>query len=391
MKIFRPFCFVALIATFAALQKHIFSIESSTMTVMKSKDTSVNSDSSSHEQPILPTSTVKQVDPAFNMDDSPSDSPPKDILILVQGPESVFTTWYDRIREVSGTFNGDYGNEQVGDISLIYASYDKPINEPNCKWAAADSFSCRTLFVPNTTWTQGRNLLVHAAGCAEQQRGQKYLFWVFSDDDAELFCKIPGRNFPHGVPCWRRYFRLLQNEAYPGEIPILAHVLGLPTNRQSPKFIFSYMASNYYDAILNAFHRSYLEYLLPYAFLQPGASEWNSQAAHGFLMQACFDKMAVIPQQFRVTNNKHRDYSRGLNFTQIDIDTRNNFAPYVPHIKTATNRTEIRHFTNATILPNMTAVVDHVKSQRRSMLGHEQSCHSLAKRYHTWMEARKCK
>lgn len=316
-------------------------------------------------------------------------------IVLVQGEASAFSTWYHRIKEVAETYNNDSG----GGVTLIFASYDvplSPLHEPLCRGGivSVDSsrFSCQTMFIPQTTWTQGRNLLARAALCAEERIGHQFLYWTFSDDDAEMVCHVqqpgvPMEQSPRGVACWQRWFRLIQDQLYGADVPVVAAVVSeLQDPTYYPAFVpSSYTVTDYYGKELNSFHRNYVEHLMPYCLLAKESSEWNSQAAHGFLMEACFHHMGILPQQFRVTNEVHRDYARHLNFTQMRRDALHNYQSFVPHLSPREKIRDILHYNRKTVLSTWDDVLAHVAKMKESRKPVAEQCHALTRRFQEWL------
>ena len=80
--------------------------------------------------------------------------------------------------------------------------------------------------------------------------------------------------------------------------------------------------------MLTAFPRKFVPYFLPYVTLAPLESQWNSQACLFCIMTRCFKSSAVYPRNIVATNEKHRDYIRGLNTDVIFQTLQRNFADY---------------------------------------------------------------
>jgi hypothetical protein len=214
-------------------------------------------------------------------------------IMLVQGPQAGFLAWKQRMTTSSAL--------------LVYASFDTPINDPGCT-SNSDLTNCRAIYIPNTTWTEGRNELAKYALCEEKWRQKEFLYWNFADDDLDLDCRLP--TISNTTDCWMKYFNFLENELPQTNCPVLA--LALHTV-QGPGWNLTggFNTVHTYDAISNAFHRRHVRKLLPYAVLPTGSSQLLSQAIHFAVMRECYPSSAVVPHSFAYINEKHRDYIRG--------------------------------------------------------------------------------
>ena len=142
--------------------------------------------------------------------------------------------------------------------------------------------TCHMDYIPNTTWTEGRNLLVRHILNVEEQQGQKFDFWIFSDDDVDL----------------RTYGGLqVQRELWAFALHQLDQVFLVPDGKISQITSFKgesgfsrggWVGVSTYDANLVIFSRWAVPYLLPYAVPRPGDSEWISQAVLFCVTKICF-------------------------------------------------------------------------------------------------------
>ena len=240
-----------------------------------------------------------------------------ELLLLVQGSQSKIYEWCQRVMET--------GNDYV---LLVFASYD--VETPNEEFNnipnevdLPNRTHCRSMYIPNTTWTQGRNELAKAAYCVEQQLQQirPFKYWIFADDDVDWKCPprnnanqtIAKRNYtmPTGR-CWYRYFEYVRETVYTNmKVPIVSVVF---EHQSGPN---RYMFSEYYDAILNAMDRRQLHLLLPYItedqYDEEGfASWWMSAFMQIYIVTYYFPPGAFMYGYRPVTNPVHRDYPRGL-------------------------------------------------------------------------------
>jgi hypothetical protein len=137
----------------------------------------------------------------------------KEILFIVMGERKNFKVWFQRL-------NINNKNHPAR-VTFIYGSYDESVNatEDNviCE-QSNEMFDCQTLFIPGTTWTQGRNRLAEEALRKEKKRGMKYDYWGFADDDVQLICDECVNLDHHECPeslslkCWNRFLATIATE-----------------------------------------------------------------------------------------------------------------------------------------------------------------------------------
>ena len=73
------------------------------------------------------------------------------IMMVVMGPKEKFPDWVKILSAINNIT-----------LSFIYGSFDEAISTDECdshKLHADRNFDCSTLYIPNTTWTEGRNML----------------------------------------------------------------------------------------------------------------------------------------------------------------------------------------------------------------------------------------
>jgi hypothetical protein len=231
---------------------------------------------------------------------------------------------------------------------FVYASYDEPVSAANvslgsctsagdngamdkhkccnCSYNATNT-SSSTIFIPGTTWTQGRNKLIEEALHLERRFGQKYDYWLFLDDDAVFKCRN-GRGVMKNITncndiCWNEFMNVLKDRSL---VPEKATTVTLNMGRKSKQH---YAASNA-DAMVAAFKREYVPYLLPYATLNVGESQWTSQAVLFCVMWSCFKQSTYFIPNIRVRNKAHRPYERGWNMYSFQAATARNYDQYMP-------------------------------------------------------------
>ncbi len=166
------------------------------------------------------------------------------------------------------------------------------------------------LFNSSTTWTTGRNLLHEAA----MRRSQKYLYYIFMDDDIVLQTTVRNQN------PWREF------EDFLGRIePAVASVETSPGNRCLPVVYKArkdqgcglnktaeYLPVVRFDPAYNAFHYHAVEYLLPYSNRFDAYSWWASGAYIVVKGELMFRGQVVIHTILRAINRLHRPYPRYL-------------------------------------------------------------------------------
>jgi len=233
------------------------------------------------------------------------------VALIVQGEAKRFDAWRQVLANLSNPST----------VTLVYGSYDSPVLDQDCE----QDDDCITAFIPNTTWTEGRNQLAKVALCGEEKRGEEFSYFVFADDDVVLECV---KQYPCSNP-WDRYMDHLMNKMPETGSPVMAMPMGPQLGKKYPDQ-FGYILTDSYDAFLNAFDRRLLPLLLPYAELPTNFSWWASQAIHFSLMATCFPVSAVVPMDLMARNPKHREYPRGLDPGAIAGLVRDNYHSYVP-------------------------------------------------------------
>ena len=142
----------------------------------------------------------------------------------------------------------------------------------------------------------------------EKRRGKKYDYWLFLDDDVDVSClggkpveKLLGKG-----SCWQKAFNFISSN----NVPENASSIALPGG-------LGFTAVTNTDAMFAAFKRSHVPYVLPYATLPEGASQWTSQAALFCIMETCMESSVALIPYIKGRNKAHRDYIRGLNIHEI--------------------------------------------------------------------------
>lgn len=232
-----------------------------------------------------------------------SSSEPPNIVIAVMGEASYFSEWYSRLKI------GIHSRQ----LSFVYGAFDSigvsDENDRECKEQVTTRTHfriCRFYYIPNTTWTQGRNLLASHIVRIEEQQHKEFDYWIFSDEDIELDCSLQTGGTQSERGCWRHL--LYQLYESPRVLNEKITQFTVPPRRQVSRGGWSGVST--YDAYLAGFSRSAVPYLMPYATPESGDSEWISQAIIFCVTQTCFpSSVALIPDIFAY-NARHRDYQR---------------------------------------------------------------------------------
>jgi len=225
-------------------------------------------------------------------------------IFMVMGPKEKFHEFVEIVREASKNHP----------LSFIYASFDFEIEDAvsaGCLLEGSDQqnnrLDCKTMFIPNTTWTEGRNLLAEEVVRKERKNGKEYKYWIFADDDLDMHCDCMEDTVDQNVCCWSKVLSFFDGDDIPDKVTSLSV---LPTDlppTKNPKF----WAVSTADAMIQAFKRDYIPYVMPYATLEKGISEWSSQAAIFCVFETCFESSIMWIPNVTVNNEEHRPYTRG--------------------------------------------------------------------------------
>lgn len=276
--------------------------------------------------------------------------------------------------------------------SFIYASYDDIIttNNTNSSTAAMDlMMSSRTIFIPGTTWTEGRNKLAQEALTNEKIRKQTYKYWVFLDDDIDFICKkgtfgrggqmIAGfentSETTSGQYCWNMFLNFLDSDN--DLVPKKVTTVTLKRGRHDKHFT----AASKPDAIVAAFKRQSLPYILPYATLQSGESQFNSQKVVFCVMKTCLKQSAMYVPYIHVKNNEHREYPRGFNLSSFVSTVGYNYNEYL-NLQHCSRIPEYHENGNVDVLT--TQIAQDLDKMIPSM---NSSCDTLRSRFYDWQRS----
>lgn len=294
-----------------------------------------------------------------------------EILFVVMGEARYFSRWYEYLAKA---------NASIVQVTFLYGSYDSPVGRNETKRCELSSqanefMDCKLRYIPNSTWTEGRNLLAREGLILEKANGRKFDFWVFSDDDTDVHCPeyydaIGKRR------CWQELVESIGR----------ARDMSSKITTIAPAYFTmgkedGWVGVSTQDAIFAAFRREFVPYFLPYALPPPGLSEWLSQAALFCVMMTCFQSSVILPPNYVAINRLHRNYSKASYNKETIMETiRSNYGNFVNFehcwgMVFKEGQDKIGPFRTQREL------VEHIPNHN---LGH---CSALSRRFSEWEEA----
>ena len=156
------------------------------------------------------------------------------------------------------------------------------------------------VYLPKSTWTQGRNRLMAEA----LQRPRQYLFYVFLDDDV-VFEKGNWRVFEDAL---LKYRPAIASPYFPDYPPVNRSRLDLEAH-----------TCFYFDAMFNAFHADVIRdrLVLPYYGGFDQESWWYSQSFIMQLASALYPDHTMQVNSVVIRNTKHGEYPQGDDWDKI--------------------------------------------------------------------------
>jgi hypothetical protein len=153
------------------------------------------------------------------------------------------------------------------------------------------------IFRPNTTWTEGRNIILAHA----RTLPSSYEYYIFLDDDVKFL-----------IGDWRKFEGLLKRYRPAIGVPLWWDLFGdcsLPV-----RTIYSF------DAVVNAFHRDLVddEIVLPYYDGFDGVSWHYSQLCVIHLSSMLYPDHVLLFNEVKITNTKHRLHPRNKEFAPVE-------------------------------------------------------------------------
>ena len=194
------------------------------------------------------------------------------------------------------------GKSRYCHCNVLVLSYKKA-----CKETTPSLAHVEYLYAPSSTWNTGRNLLFTTA----MNRSEKYLYYIFMDDDIILktvtLCKNPWREF----------------ENFLAEIEPAVGVVDI-NDRKKLHFVYEgrkqqgcgsrespdYLPIAHFDSAFNAFHYKAVQHILPYTTRFDNISWWYSGWYVSIKNEALFAGQSLVYTKLTALNYKHRPYPR---------------------------------------------------------------------------------
>ena len=194
-----------------------------------------------------------------------------------------------------------FGNATACDCDVLVLSYKQTCNDAppaHVEYISASS---------PTSWNEGRNLLHGIA----MKRREKYLYYIFMDDDIILTTKAKRRN------PWRLFEDFLRRiEPAVGAVDTNRNrcVLRTYKARKLQRCSFNgtqeYIPAVHYDAAFNAFHYQAVDYILPYPLKFDNISWHFSQWYVVIKSKVTFPRQVVLHTGLLAQNKENRAYPR---------------------------------------------------------------------------------
>uniref|UniRef100_A0A7S4FNE9 Uncharacterized protein n=1 Tax=Eutreptiella gymnastica TaxID=73025 RepID=A0A7S4FNE9_9EUGL len=202
-------------------------------------------------------------------------------------------------------------------LNAFMLTFDKPLHDRRCE---ARHVVC--IYAPNSTWTEGRNMIAAAVLRHEQSSGKAHKYWVLADGDiAQLRCgwlddfwssevqrHSPTASLSEGQYCMARVVSyLLRDEVQWAQIYLKCS--GPPGLSR-----FQFWYCDCMDADFVALHRAAVPVLLPYAEVLEEFSWWESQAILFRVAMACLPHggvaVPILPPGTQEPNTAHSTYPK---------------------------------------------------------------------------------
>lgn len=164
--------------------------------------------------------------------------------------------------------------KERSDADVILLTYDEKIEN--------------ALYCPNSTWSEGRNILLDSA----KAKGE-YLYYIYCDDDIEF---VKGG--------WDEYENLLLKYKPAIGCPVF------PKNKRSPIHFFEMQLICILDQQLIAYHRDLVldGLILPYQQIFDDFSWWAAGAIENLIIENFYSDSAIQFNNVRILNKVHGRY-----------------------------------------------------------------------------------
>lgn len=163
-----------------------------------------------------------------------------------------------------------------------------------------------SIFRPNTSWSQGRNILLKEAFKTQK----KYEYYVFMDDDIRIFNKSSNED---GIQLYKEM--LLEYRPAIGFPDYFWHLQGGSENKRfnTKQTRKSDMNSPmFFDACVNAFHESIIKEILPYQEKFDSINWWLSQEIMNHYISNFIDNSVLQFNNIISINTLSEPYPRTL-------------------------------------------------------------------------------
>ena len=218
-----------------------------------------------------------------------------------------------------------FGDSEACQCDVIILSFKK-----ECADKSLPHF--QFLFKPHTTYTAGRNLLYEAA----RKRIEKYIYYIFLDDDVLLENvdnilhrkseRNPWRMFEESLKVFQPAVVILLSWTNENVFPKPKELLPERVNCELTEYIQIYRM----DATVNAFHYQAIDHVLPYTAKYDSVSWWYPQMYLTIRCNIRFNGQVVVDPRFRTRNQQHRNYPRKHHTDQTLHDIVSDIRPEVP-------------------------------------------------------------
>jgi hypothetical protein len=183
----------------------------------------------------------------------------------------------------------DYWTQQLPlRANLLFGAYD--VDPPNCMDSRVEC-----LFIPGTTWSQGRNHLVQHF---KNTKSQETKYMTITDADVRLECSHSN--------CLQHWIEFLDITEPPA-----AFIIGNDYYLKEKTPPNTMMVSDAFDVALNAFHVDAIDTILPYTSKFDEISWWISQSVLWQSIHCFAPTFAVRPVDVFYNNQGHQPYPRG--------------------------------------------------------------------------------
>ncbi|XP_064631139.1 uncharacterized protein LOC135489634 [Lineus longissimus] len=161
------------------------------------------------------------------------------------------------------------------------------------------------LYWPNSTWTTGRNLLLeHAVERGSRMSKKGYKYFIFLDDDTTLSFSYYGRRWKSERGCNSDVVWTCFEQFLGAHVPAISY----PHYTQQGHHFYnkkSLVNSNYhFDAMMVAYHRDTLSFLLPYSTEFEAQSWWASSVINNGLANMLYSSSRYQYNVLHSTNSR---------------------------------------------------------------------------------------